>query len=80
MGEIQLKEQHAAMKIKVVKAMVNNMIADEEFIDSAESVCKRIEGEVGIDVSFEFVRGIMTEEMGMRYRKIKKASLHSNSP
>ena len=80
MEEIEFKEQHADMKLKVVKAMVSKMLEEDKIIDSAESVCNRIEEEVGIDVSFEFVRGVMTDEMGMRYRKIVKASYHSNSP
>ena len=68
------------MKIKVVKCMVNKMLEEDKIIDSAQSVCRRIESEVGIDVSFDFVRSVMTEEMGMSYRKIVKASYHSNSP
>ena len=78
--EIEFKEQHADMKLKVVKAMVNKILEEDKIVDSAESVCNRIKEEVGIEISFEFVRGVMTDEMGMRYRKIVKASYHSNSP
>ena len=56
------------------------MILEDKIIDSAESVCNRIDDELEIDIKPQFVRDVMTKEMGMSYRKILKASYHSNSP
>ena len=60
--------------------MVDLMLLEDKIIDSAESVCKRIEEEILIDIKPSFVRTVMTKDMGMSYRKILKASYHSNSP
>lgn len=60
--------------------MVDLMLLEDKIIDSAESVCKRIEDEILIDIKPSFVRTVMTKDMGMSYRKILKASYHSNSP
>ena len=68
------------IKVEVVKTMVDLMLLEDKIIDSAESVCKRIEEEILIDITPSFVRAVMTKEMGMSYRKILKASYHSNSP
>ena len=68
------------MKVQVVKTMVECMILEDKIIDSAESVCNRIDDELEIDIKPQFVRDVMTKEMGMSYRKILKASYHSNSP
>ena len=68
------------MKIKVVKKIVTDMIEEETIIDSAQSVRWRIEQEIGVDIKEHFIRAVMTKEMGMSYRKILKASFHSNSP
>ena len=68
------------IKVEVVKTMVDLMLLEDKIIDSAESVCKRIEDEILIDIKPSFVRTVMTKDMGMSYRKILKASYHSNSP
>lgn len=68
------------VKVQVVKTMVDLMLLEDKIIDSAESVCKRIEDEILIDIKPSFVRTVMTKDMGMSYRKILKASYHSNSP
>ena len=34
---------------------------------------------MGVDIKTHFVRAVMTSELGMSYRKILKASYHSNS-
>lgn len=74
------KEEQAVVKVQVVKTMVDLMLLEDKIIDSAESVCKRIEEEILIDIKPSFVRTVMTKDMGMSYRKILKASYHSNSP
>lgn len=74
------KEEQAVVKVQVVKTMVDLMLLEDKIIDSAESVCKRIEDEILIDIKPSFVRTVMTKDMGMSYRKILKASYHSNSP
>ena len=79
MTEIQYKEDQHDMKLKVVQKIVNEMIEEGRIIDSAQSVTKRIEDELGVKISFEFARSVMTKVMGMRWRKIEKASYHSNS-
>ena len=55
------------------------MLLEDKIIDSAESVSKRIQEEIEVDIKPQFVRAVMTREMGMRYKKILKGSFHSNS-
>ena len=74
------RETNSQVSFMAVGLRVGPIYNPDKIIDSAESVSNRIKDEVGIDISFEFVRGVMTDEMGMRYRKIVKASYHSNSP
>ena len=38
------------MKVQVVKTMVECMILEDKIIDSAESVCNRIDDELEIDI------------------------------
>ena len=80
MQRLLQKDEHAVVKVQVVKTMVECMLLEGQIIDSAESVCNRIDDELEIDMTPQFVRTVMTKEMGMSYRKILKASYHSNSP
>ena len=59
--------------------MVEYMLLEDAIIDSAESVSKRIKDEVEVDIKPAFVAAVMSRHMGMRYRKIEKASYHANS-
>ena len=79
MQHIMQQEEDAKLKLSVVKTMVECMLLEDQVIDSAESVSRRILDEVDVDIKPTFVRSVMTLEMGMRYRKIVKASYHSNS-
>ena len=79
MERLKFKEENYSMKVKVVKKIVNEMLEEDQIIDSAQSVSWRIEDEVGVDIKTDFVRAVMTSELGMSYRKIMKASYHSNS-
>ena len=55
------------------------MLLEEKIIDSADSVSKRIKDEIDVDIKSDFIRVVMTRDMGMSYRKILKGSYHSNS-
>lgn len=79
MDRLQFEEENYDMKVNVVKKIVNEMLEDDEIIDSAQSVSWRVEDEVGVTIRPHFVRAVMTKELGMSYRKILKASYHSNS-
>ena len=79
MDRLQFEEENYDMKVNVVKKIVNEMLEDDEIIDSAQSVSWRVEDEVGVTIRPHFVRTVMTKELGMSYRKILKASYHSNS-
>ena len=59
--------------------MVECMLLEDKIIDSAESVSKRIKEEIDVDIKPQFIRVVMTRDMGMSYRKILKGSYHSNS-
>ena len=59
--------------------MVECMLLEDKIIDSAESVSKRIKDEIDVDIKSNFIRVVMTRDMGMSYRKILKGSYHSNS-
>ena len=67
------------MKRQVVKTMVECMLLEDKIIDSAETVANRIQEEIEVDITIQFVRAVMNKELGMRYRKIIKASYHANS-
>jgi hypothetical protein len=48
-------------------------------VDSAKSVAESINANDRKPVTNTIVRSVMREELGMRFRKIKTVSLHSNS-
>ena len=48
-------------------------------IDSAKAVANDINVQDNMAVTERDVRSVMREELGMRFRKIKTVSLHSNS-
>jgi len=48
-------------------------------IDSVQGVMRIVNEGIIAPVSEQLVRSVMKEELGMRYRKIKTVSLHSNS-
>ena len=48
-------------------------------IDSAKAVATDINAQDNMAVTERHVRSVMTEELGMRFMKIKTVSLHSNS-
>ena len=48
-------------------------------IDSAKAVAEDINTQSSLAVTERDVRSVMREELGMRFRKIKTVSLHSNS-
>ena len=48
-------------------------------IDSAKSIVDKLDGLAEAPVTEKLVRSVMKEELGMRYRRIKTVSLHSNS-
>ena len=73
------KVEQEELKQQVIKTMVECMILEDKIIDSAESVAKRIKEEVDVDIKPWYIRKVMSKSMGMRYRKILKASFHVNS-
>ena len=75
---IQAEEQDE-VKLQVVKTMVECILLEDKIIDSAESVAKRIQEEIEVEISAQYIRAVMSRVMGMRYRKIIKASYHANS-
>ena len=79
MEQLLEKVEQEELKQQVVKTMVECMILEDQIIDSAESVAKRIKEEVDVDIKPWYIRKVMSKSMGMSYRKILKASFHVNS-
>ena len=50
-----------------------------EFIDSTMYVCQKIKQSRNIEVKPWEARKLMVNSLGMRYRKVRPASLHMNS-
>ena len=73
------KEEFRETQRQVVRTMVECMLLEGKIIGSVEDVAKRIQEEVGVEIKPQLVRQVMTQEMGMRYHKIVKASFHANS-
>ena len=55
------------------------MNVEDTFIDSAESVKKRVKIEKGITTKEKEVRDIMKNQLGMRFRKLKLITNKTNS-
>ena len=55
------------------------MNADNFYIDSAKKVLKNVLEEYKLKVSIPQIQNLMKQDLGMRYKKIKKISLHGNS-
>ena len=50
MQRLLQKDEHAVVKVQVVKTMVEVMMLEDKIIDSAENVCNRIHDELDIDI------------------------------
>ena len=59
--------------------LVNKMNEEDSFIDSAESVKKRLYAEENIVTKEKEVRNVLKKDIGMRYRKLKYTTFQANS-
>ena len=64
---------------KSIENTVVSLNESNSIIDSAKSIVDKVDGLAEAPVSEQLVRSVLKEELGMRYRKIKTVSLHSNS-
>ena len=64
---------------KSIEKTVVSLNESRAIIDSAKSIVDKVGGLAEAPISEKFVRSVIKEELGMRYRKIKTISLHSNS-
>ena len=75
MAKVDAKEEQRELIKKAVE--VKNDFG--YIIDSAQAVVADLNAQGGAQVTAGTVRSVMREELGMRFRKIKTVSLHSNS-
>lgn len=74
---IEREEREA--HLDAIKKLVKEKVDSGAIIDSVRAMTKDLESQ-GLDsVKESDVRMVMREELGMRFRKIKTVSLHSNS-
>ena len=63
----------------MIKYTVEELNISNTIIDSISGIKIKVNELTQSPVSEQLVRSVMKEELGMRYRKIKTVSLHSNS-
>ena len=73
------KRDVVANRRDLIKNHVEELNGKREVIDSAAHVIKSLTKQQEIKTSEAEVRDVMKYELGMRYKKIKTVSLHSNS-
>ena len=73
------KRDGVANRRELIKGHVEELNGKREVIDSAAHVIKSLTKQHQIKTTELEVRDVMKLELGMRYRKIKIVSLHSNS-
>ena len=77
--ELLNKREEAASRREAIKAVTEGLNARRVVIDNVQQVLKEVTQGPQIETTDKEVRSVMREELGMRYRKIKTVSLHSNS-
>ena len=73
------KRDVVANRRDLIKDHVEELNGKREVIDSAAHIIKSITKQQEIKTSEAEVRDVMKYELGMRYKKMKTVSLHSNS-
>jgi hypothetical protein len=64
---------------ETIEQTVGALNQSRSIIDSAKEVAGKVNALAEAPVTEQLVRSVMKVELGMRYRKIKTVSLHSNS-
>ncbi len=77
--ELFEKRDAVANRRDIIQTHVEKLNGKREVIDSAAHVIKSLNYENHFKTSEQEVRDVMKQELGMRYKKIKTVSLHSNS-
>ena len=55
------------------------MIEEDSFIDSAESIKKKVIADKGVTTKETEVRSVLKKDLGMRFRKLKHVTFKANS-
>ena len=77
--EVFNKREDRTSQLEAIKRVVEDKVEARKVIDSAKSIAQDLEALAVPSVKERDVRMVMKEELGMRFRKIKTVSLHSNS-
>ena len=77
--ELLVMGDNAASRRSLIQEHVEELNTSRTVIDSVEQVLKSISQQHILDAKDTEVRAVMRDELGMRFRKIKIVSLHSNS-
>ena len=73
------KQQTAQRLREQISTYVEGWNEQRKVIDSVKQVQAGIESDLGLRIKGHVIREVMLHDMGMRYRKIVKASLRLNS-
>ena len=76
--ELILERDAKELRRKFIAEFVSKKLEADAFIDSAESIQREIREEIDVEVKLKEVRRVMTEDLGMSYRKIKPISVNEN--
>ena len=58
---------------------MQNLVADDEIIDSVAKIASAFLSTTGISLKYEKVRQVMVNECGLKWKKIRMLSLLENS-
>ena len=78
MQELFHKRDLKDEKFEAVKAVLDDMVQKNEFIDSCEYVTKRVNENSGSTIQQTKVRQIM-KNLGFKYRKVNHIAMSANS-
>jgi hypothetical protein len=78
-SEMISKQEEVEQDKAKVKAYVTAKLGEFDFVDSAEDVRREVQAQYQLKLPVRRVRAILSKDMGLRWRKIKKIGLAENS-
>ena len=62
-----------------LRDFINSLVLDDEIIDSAQMVSDRYFESTALRLNIHYVREVMKQDCGLKFKKIKMISVHENS-
>ena len=79
LSELLSRKQDAEATRAAIQAHVETLVDSHAVIDSVEGVRQHLQQSQGLTVQTWDLRKVMTEDLGLTYRKIKEVAVHENS-